>query len=96
MSALVRRAGDRHADPKRLGTLIAVPDRARLNRGAIILALADEIEARCPHGQAIAVRCEIGRDVRVSVPILPSWRASDLGQRFERAFGKPLVVRTGS
>ena len=53
-SVLVRRAGDRHADPKLLGTLIVLSDRAQLDRGAIILALADEIEARCPHGQPIA------------------------------------------
>ena len=95
-SVLVRRAGDRHADPKLLGTLIVLSDRAQLDRGAIILALADEIEARCPHGQPIALTCEVGRDVKVSVPLLPSWRASDLGQRFERAFRKPLIVRTGS
>jgi exopolyphosphatase/guanosine-5'-triphosphate,3'-diphosphate pyrophosphatase len=95
-SVLVRRAGDRHADPKLLGTLIVLSDRAQLDRGAIILALADEIEARCPHGQPIALTCEVGRDVKVSVPLLPSWRASDLVQRFERAFRKPLIVRTGS
>jgi exopolyphosphatase/guanosine-5'-triphosphate,3'-diphosphate pyrophosphatase len=95
-SVLVRRAGDRHADPKLLGKLIVLPDRAQLDRGAVILALADEIEARCPHGQAIEVTCTVGRDIRVSVPLLPSWRASDdVGQRFERAFRKPLVVRTG-
>jgi hypothetical protein len=31
----------------------------------------------------------------VSVPLLAAWRASDLGRRFERAFGKPLVVKAG-
>jgi exopolyphosphatase/guanosine-5'-triphosphate,3'-diphosphate pyrophosphatase len=94
-SVLVRRAGDRHADPKLLGNLIVLPDRAQIDRAAVILALADEIEARCPHGRAIALTCDVGRDVKVSVPVLPSWRASDLNQRFERAFRKPLVVRTG-
>ena len=96
VSALTRRAGDRHANSKALGSLIADGDRARLNRAAVILALADEIEARCPRGRAITVKCEVGRTVRLSVPLLPSWRSRDLGQRFERAFGKPLVVRTGS
>ena len=94
-SVLVRRAGDRHADPKLLGTLIVLSDRAQLDRGAIVLALADEIEARCPHGQPIALTCAVGREIKVSVPLLPSWRASDLVRRFERAFGKPLIVRTG-
>jgi exopolyphosphatase / guanosine-5'-triphosphate,3'-diphosphate pyrophosphatase len=96
VSALVRRAGDRHADSRTLGPLIADADRARLNRAAVVLALADEIEARCPRGRSIAVTCDVGRNVIVSVPILLSWRAKDLGQRFERAFGRPLVVRTGA
>jgi exopolyphosphatase/pppGpp-phosphohydrolase len=96
ISALVRRTGDRHADTKAFGPLIPDTERARLHRAAVILALADEIEARCPRGRPIAVRCTVGRRVTVSVPQLLSWRASDLGRRFERAFGKPLVVVTGA
>lgn len=95
MSGLVRLAGDRHADPKRLRPLVAGADGARLDRAAVVLALADEIERRCPRGRAITVSCEIGDDVKVSVPLLPTWRTKDLGQRFERAFRKPLVVRPG-
>ena len=50
VAALVRRAGDRHADPKLFGSLIILPGpRAARSRGSL-LALADEIEARCPHG----------------------------------------------
>jgi hypothetical protein len=30
--------------------------------------------------------------VTLSVPLLPSWLAKDLDQRFERAFGRPLIV----
>jgi exopolyphosphatase / guanosine-5'-triphosphate,3'-diphosphate pyrophosphatase len=95
VSALVRRTGDRHADTKAFGPLIADADRAPLHRAAVILALADAIDARCPRGRAITVRCTIGRGVTVSVAQLLSWRAVDLGQRFERAFGKPLTVVTG-
>ena len=95
VSALVRRAGDRHADSTTLSPLVAPSDQAKLDRGAILLALADEIERRCPRGLPIAVSCRVGSDVRVSVPLLPAWRASDLGRRFERAFGRPLVVRPG-
>jgi exopolyphosphatase/guanosine-5'-triphosphate,3'-diphosphate pyrophosphatase len=95
VSALVRRAGDRHASAKGFEPLITAADRARLDRAAVILALADEIEARCPRGLPIAVRCEVGRAVKLSVPLLLSWRVKDLGQRFERAFGKPLIVKTG-
>ena len=95
VSALVRQAGDRHADPRVLSPLVDAADREPLDRGAIILALADEIERRCPRGRAIAVTCRVGRDVRVSVPLLSAWRATDLTRRFERAFGKPLLVKAG-
>ena len=95
LSALVRRTGDRHADTKAFGPLIGDADRPRLHRAAVILALADAIEARCPRGRAIAVACRVARGVTVSVPQLLSWRAVDLHERFERAFGKPLTVVAG-
>jgi exopolyphosphatase/guanosine-5'-triphosphate,3'-diphosphate pyrophosphatase len=93
MSAIVRRAGDRHADVLPLALVRNTLEPDLLDRAAIILALADEIEARCPRGSRIAVDCEIGRNVRLSVPLLPSWLARDLERRFERAFGRSLVVR---
>ena len=95
ISGLVRLAGDRHADLNGLGSFLDAADRTRLARAAVLLALADEIERRCPRGRTIAVSCSVGREVKVSVPLLSAWRSRDLGQRFERAFGKALVVRTG-
>jgi exopolyphosphatase / guanosine-5'-triphosphate,3'-diphosphate pyrophosphatase len=92
VSAIVRRAGDRHADVLSAVALDTI-DRGLLDRVAIILALADEIEARCPQGSGIAIDCEIGRNVTLSVPLLPSWLAKDLDKRFERAFGRSLIVR---
>jgi len=65
-----------------------------VDRAAVILALADEIEARCPHGGRIAVECKIGRSVTLSIPLLKSWLVKDLDKRFERAFGRSLIVRT--
>lgn len=95
VSALVRRAGDRHADTDALEPLL--DDRAadNLDRGAVILALADAIEARCPPGRSVRTTCRAERRVRVQVPQLPSWRPSDLERRFARAFGRPLVVSPG-
>jgi len=93
VSAIVRRAGDRHADVRLLGLARDTLGLGPVDRAAIILALADEIEARCPHGRRIAVECEIGRHVTLTVPLLPSWLARDLDKRFERAFGRSLVVR---
>jgi exopolyphosphatase/guanosine-5'-triphosphate,3'-diphosphate pyrophosphatase len=95
VSGLVRVAGDRHADLKALGPLFTPTDRPRLARGAVVLALADEIERRCPRGQAISVTCAVGRDAVVSVPLMSAWYSRDLSQRFERAFRKALVVKTG-
>ena len=82
--------------PESFESLGLVPDTLGLglvDRAAIILALADEIEARCPRGARIAVDSQVGRNVTLSVPLLPSWLAKDLDKRFERAFGRSLIVR---
>jgi exopolyphosphatase/guanosine-5'-triphosphate,3'-diphosphate pyrophosphatase len=92
-SAIVRRAGDRHAEVLRLALADDSLDAGLLDRAAIILALADEIEARCPHGRQITVDCRIDRHVTLTVSLLPSWRAKDLDKRFARAFGRTLIVR---
>ena len=94
LSAVVRRAGDRHADIRALAAIGGVGPKF-VERAAIILSLADAIEARCPHGQPIAVRSEINRYVTLSIPVLTSWLEDGLGKRFERAFGRELVVRHG-
>ncbi|PYQ99129.1 MAG: hypothetical protein DMF97_11535 [Acidobacteria bacterium] len=91
-SAVVRRAGDRHAEVLSLAPVRDASDRGLLDRAAVVLALADEIETRCPPGRRIAVTCEIGRHVTLSVPLLPSWLAKDLDQRFAGAFGRSLIV----
>jgi exopolyphosphatase/pppGpp-phosphohydrolase len=93
VSAIVRRAGDRHAEVLWLAGGRDSIDRDMIDRAAIILALADEIEARCSGTGPISVACEIGRRVTLSVPRLPSWLAESLDKRFERTFGRPLIVR---
>ena len=91
-AAIVLRAGDRHAD---MPPLASVREMARgtIDRAALLLALADEIEARCPRGRRILATCTIGKSVTLSVPVMPSWLARDLDRRFERVFGRPLIVR---
>jgi exopolyphosphatase/guanosine-5'-triphosphate,3'-diphosphate pyrophosphatase len=91
-SAIVRRAGDRHADVPRLAPVREASARGLLDRLALILALADEIEARCPPGRRINVSCTLDRRVTLRIPALQSWLVKDLDKRFERAFGRPLVV----
>ena len=91
-SAIVQRAGDRHADILELALADSI-DEVAVDRAAIILALADEIDARCPLGRAIPITCRVGRQVTVAVPPLRSWLVKDLDKRFERAFGRSLVVK---
>jgi exopolyphosphatase/guanosine-5'-triphosphate,3'-diphosphate pyrophosphatase len=90
--AVVRRAGDRHADIRPFAAIGDVGPKL-VERAAIILSLADEIEARCPRGQSIAIRSEVNRNVTLSIPVLPSWLATDLDERFHRAFGRELIIR---
>jgi exopolyphosphatase/guanosine-5'-triphosphate,3'-diphosphate pyrophosphatase len=94
-SALIRIAGNRHADPVDSGADLSSSGRAALDRAAVLLVLADEIERRCPQGRPIALSCQTGRDVRIAVRQLHAWRSKDLTRRFERTFGKPLVIRAG-
>jgi exopolyphosphatase/guanosine-5'-triphosphate,3'-diphosphate pyrophosphatase len=89
-AALLRRTGNRHADLSLIDDAI---DAKQVERAAVILALADEIESRCPQGRRVTVACKVDRRVTITVRPLTSWLATDLGHRFERAFGRPLRVR---
>ena len=92
LSAIVRRAGDRHADILPLAIASEFGEKV-VERAAVILSLADEIEARCPRGQAITIQSKMDHNVTLSIPILPSWLAKDVDRRFERAFDRSLIVR---
>ena len=61
-----------------------------VERAAVILLLADEIEARCPRGKPIAIHARLDRNVTLSIPVLPSWLAKGVDKRFERAFDRSL------
>ena len=96
LSAVLRRAGDEDASPKSYAPLLTAEDRSRVERAAALLALADDIEERCPDGVEIALDCRVHKnEVELRVPQLPAWRARTLGVRFERAFGRALVVKAG-
>ena len=92
LSAIVRRAGDRNADILPLAVAGEFGEKL-VERAAVILSLADEIEARCPRGQPIAIHSKTDRNVTLWIPVLPSWLAKDLDKRFERAFDRSLIVR---
>lgn len=96
LSAVLRTARDDEADLRRLSPVLRAEDRPAVLRAGLVLALADDVEERCPRGVPIEVRCAVTRDeVRVDVPALAGWRPRGLGERFARAFERRLVVHAG-
>ena len=96
LSAVVRSAGGNDVRARSYAPLVSADDGARVRRAGVILALADDIEERCPPGTAITPECQVERaEVTVTVPQLGGWRERKIGPRFERAFGRRLAVRSG-
>jgi exopolyphosphatase/guanosine-5'-triphosphate,3'-diphosphate pyrophosphatase len=96
-AAIVRAAGDEDQGPSPYRPLLGKADREPLERAAVLLALADEIEQRCPPPASIVVDGVIGKQGFVlTVPALAGWRPRGIAGRFARAFGRPLVVRRGA
>jgi exopolyphosphatase/guanosine-5'-triphosphate,3'-diphosphate pyrophosphatase len=93
LSAILRRTGDEDAGLEPYRPLLSAADAAAVERAAVLVGLADEIEERCPRGTAIGVECRLRRnEAIVSVPLLAGWRSQDTGERFETAFGRRLLV----
>jgi exopolyphosphatase / guanosine-5'-triphosphate,3'-diphosphate pyrophosphatase len=93
LAAVLRRAGDERAEPRRLAPLVKGDDADGIERAAVLLALADDIEERCPGVRPVQLRCEVGkRQATVHVRGLLGWRPRQLGERFERTFGRGLLV----
>jgi exopolyphosphatase/guanosine-5'-triphosphate,3'-diphosphate pyrophosphatase len=94
LSALVRSAGNEDAKATAYAPLLGAEDEAVLEHAAVVLALADDIEERCRAGKPVKLRCMLRRrELLVVVEGLLAWRARPLDVRFERAFGRSLVVR---
>jgi exopolyphosphatase/guanosine-5'-triphosphate,3'-diphosphate pyrophosphatase len=95
LAAVVRLARAEDA-PERYLPLVREEDQRAVGRAAVLLALADDIEERCPRGARVSLRCRVsGSRVVVSVPALAGWRPRSIGRRFERAFGRKLAVKPG-
>jgi hypothetical protein len=87
-----------HADnaANRLKTLrpaLRPKDGVLVERAAVLLLLADEIERRSLPGQPLAVRA-VWRDegLVLKSEVLAGWRPRAVGDRFRRAFGRELRV----
>jgi exopolyphosphatase/guanosine-5'-triphosphate,3'-diphosphate pyrophosphatase len=97
LAMIVRSAGDGDADPTIYSPLLGREDRDAVERAGVVLALADDLEERCPPGAALALSCRLVEGgVVVEMPALLGWRPRALGKRFARAFGRELSVRPGS
>lgn len=97
LAAVLHGSRERAVDLKPYAPLLGKADREPVERAALVLALADDIEERCPPGPPISLRCSLSkREVSVSVPALLGWRPRALGQRFERVFGRALEVVPGA
>jgi exopolyphosphatase / guanosine-5'-triphosphate,3'-diphosphate pyrophosphatase len=96
-SAIIRYAGDDAVDIQRYAPVLRAADAVALERAGILLAIADDIEERCPDQTPIGLTCRIrGRAVRVQVPALLGFRPRAVLSRFERVFGRRLEVEAGS
>jgi exopolyphosphatase/guanosine-5'-triphosphate,3'-diphosphate pyrophosphatase len=96
LAAVLLASREREAELKPYAPLLAKADRGAVERAAVVLALADDIEERCRPDAPISLRCSVGkREASVSVPALLAWRPRGLTERFERVFGRRLSVRPG-
>jgi exopolyphosphatase/guanosine-5'-triphosphate,3'-diphosphate pyrophosphatase len=93
LSATIHRAGDGKSDLLALRPLLRSKDARVVERCAIVLALADEIERRIPPGGEPKINLAIADGEVVLDAALPAtWRPRKVLGRFRRAFGRRLVL----
>ena len=93
LSAIIRAAGDEDSESRSYAPLVTARDEDAVRRAGVLLALADDLEERCPRGVEIPVECRVTRgEVVVKVKALAGWRPRTIDARFERAFGRKLTV----
>ena len=92
VAAILRQAGGESVGGS-FRPLLDKRDRAWIPRAGALLAVADEIERRTPPDEPVVVACEVRRSgIAVRAPSLASWRPRSVGDRFRRAFQRPLIV----
>ena len=93
MAALIVRAGNRRPGLDQYSSLIDGRDRRNIGRGAVLLALADEVERRIPKGAAVSLEpYRAGAGVVLVLPVPHDWAPAELASRFQRVFGRELVI----
>ena len=95
LAALISRAGRDRVSLRPYSPLIDATDRSMIDRVAMVLVLADEVERRmAPGAVATAVLRDRKRSsIALELPIPYDWQAAgDVEARFHRVFGRSLVV----
>lgn len=91
--AIIREAGGELSSLRIYAALLDRPDRAYVERAALVLALADEIERRLPPGAAVqATVTSRKQTVTVSAPMSSDWQPGQLGERFRKVLRRTLLV----
>jgi len=94
LAAVIMRAGRDRASLRPYSALLDAADRRMIDRVAVVLVLADEVERRMsPGGVATAeLRDRKRSGIVLTLPIPHQWEAADVGDRFRRVFGRTLLV----
>jgi exopolyphosphatase/guanosine-5'-triphosphate,3'-diphosphate pyrophosphatase len=95
LAALISRAGRDRVSLRPYSALVDAADRQVIDRVAVVLVLADEVERRmAPGGNPVAALVERKRGgILLSLPIPHDWQAADIADRFRRVFGRNLLVQ---
>jgi exopolyphosphatase/guanosine-5'-triphosphate,3'-diphosphate pyrophosphatase len=95
VSALIRGTEQQMAWAKGVARLLEPEDADMVQRAAVALSLADEIERRLAPGLPGIVTCVVGaREIVVRAPVQPGWWLQKSEERFRTVFGKRLKVET--
>lgn len=93
IAALIVRAGNRRPSLDVYSALLDGRDRRNIGRGAVLLALADEVERRIPKGAAVSMQPYHGDgSVVLVLPVPHDWTPVELASRFQRVFGRDLWI----
>lgn len=93
LAAVIARAGRDRVSLAPYSSLLDAADRTLVDRAAVLLALADEVERRMAPGDAVVVeRRDRRRTVVLALPIPHQWQAMDVASRFHRVFGRALEL----
>jgi exopolyphosphatase/guanosine-5'-triphosphate,3'-diphosphate pyrophosphatase len=94
IAAVLRAADEEGIDLDEFEPLVGGPDRATVERAAVVLLLADDLLERAPRGTTPRLDVRVGAGaVTIHPTQVTAWRPRGLGDRFRRTFKKELSVR---